>query len=179
MCKYIRPNSSYLRNSQTFTATDLNSSQPNRGVIRGRGGNGCTISLAPNHYGAPCHCGGTEKSQHCYFTNTFFNTVHLLPKELRFEHGGFNLASWPGRHLTSLYPCSQILNNIFLPEKQQYGLTYFLIGWEGQGLVATASERSCSVTMSDRRFMSQHHSFVIIRATKFLTWKLKICVYNW
>ena len=27
---------------------------------------------------------GTEKSQHCHD----FNTVHLLPKDLRFEHGG-------------------------------------------------------------------------------------------
>jgi len=27
---------------------------------------------------------------------TFFNTVHLLPKDLRFEHGGDKLASCPG-----------------------------------------------------------------------------------
>jgi len=37
-------------------------------------------------------------------TSTFFNTVHLLPKDLRFEHGGAKLASWPGRHLTTLRP---------------------------------------------------------------------------
>jgi len=35
---------------------------------------------------------------------TCFNTVHLLPKVLRFEHGGAKLASCPGRHLTSLRP---------------------------------------------------------------------------
>jgi len=37
--------------------------------------------------------------------STFFNTVDLLPKDLRFEHGGAKLASCPGRHLTSLRPC--------------------------------------------------------------------------
>jgi len=37
-------------------------------------------------------------------TSTFFSTVHLLPKDLRFEHGGAKLASFPGRHLTSLRP---------------------------------------------------------------------------
>ena len=29
-------------------------------------------------------------------TSTFFNTVHSLPKDLRFEHGGAKLASCPG-----------------------------------------------------------------------------------
>jgi len=38
-------------------------------------------------------------------TCTFFITVHLLPKNLKFEHGGAKLASCPGRHLTSLRPC--------------------------------------------------------------------------
>ena len=37
-------------------------------------------------------------------TSTFFNAVHLLPKDLRFEHGGTKLASCPGRHLISLRP---------------------------------------------------------------------------
>jgi len=32
-------------------------------------------------------------------THTFFNTVHLLPEDLRFENGGAKLASCPGRHL--------------------------------------------------------------------------------
>jgi len=35
-------------------------------------------------------------------TSTFFNTVHLLPKDLRFEHGGAKLDVCPVRHLTSL-----------------------------------------------------------------------------
>jgi len=34
--------------------------------------------------------------------SNFFNTVHLLPKDLRFKHGGAKFASCPGRHLTSL-----------------------------------------------------------------------------
>jgi len=33
-----------------------------------------------------------------------FRKVHLLPKDLRFEHGGIKLASCPERHLTSLHP---------------------------------------------------------------------------
>jgi len=37
-------------------------------------------------------------------THTFFNTVHLLPEDLRFENGGAEIASWPGNHLTSLRP---------------------------------------------------------------------------
>ena len=38
-------------------------------------------------------------------TCTFFNTEHLLRNDPRFEHGGSNLTSYPGRHLTSLRPC--------------------------------------------------------------------------
>jgi len=37
-------------------------------------------------------------------TSTFFNTVHLLPKDVRFEHGDAKLASCSGRPLTSLRP---------------------------------------------------------------------------
>ena len=37
-------------------------------------------------------------------TSTFFNTVHLLPEHLRFEHGDAKLASYPGHHLTSSRP---------------------------------------------------------------------------
>jgi len=37
-------------------------------------------------------------------TSTFFNTVHLLAKDLKFYYGGAKLASCPGRHLTSLGP---------------------------------------------------------------------------
>ena len=37
-------------------------------------------------------------------TITLFNTVHLLPKDLRFEHEGAKLASCPGRHLPRYGP---------------------------------------------------------------------------
>jgi len=37
-------------------------------------------------------------------TSTFFNRVHLLPKDIKFEHGSAKLASCPGRHLASLRP---------------------------------------------------------------------------
>ena len=62
-----------------------------RGVIKGAQFPGRRIAM------------GTPKSPN-NVTNTFFNTVYLLPKDLRFEHGGAKLASWPGRHLTSLRP---------------------------------------------------------------------------
>ena len=39
-------------------------------------------------------------------TSTFFSTVNLRLKELRFERGGAKLASCPGRHLISLRPCA-------------------------------------------------------------------------
>jgi len=37
-------------------------------------------------------------------TSIFFNTVNLLPKELRFNHEGDKLAFCPGRHLALLRP---------------------------------------------------------------------------
>jgi len=37
--------------------------------------------------------------------SSFFNTVNLIAKELKFEHGGTKLASCPGRHVTSLRHC--------------------------------------------------------------------------
>jgi len=40
-------------------------------------------------------------------TSIFFNAVRLLPKKLRFQHGGTKLASCPERHLTSLRHCPQ------------------------------------------------------------------------
>ena len=42
-----------------------------------------------------------SKYQQC----TFFNTVHLLPNDLRLEHGGAELASCPRHYLTLLRPC--------------------------------------------------------------------------
>ena len=43
--------------------------------------------------------------------STFFNTAHLLPKDLRFEHGGAKLVSFPRHHLTSLRPCTSRLSS--------------------------------------------------------------------
>ena len=41
-------------------------------------------------------------------TSSFFKTVHLLPKNLRFENGDAKLASHPWLNLTLLRPCSLI-----------------------------------------------------------------------
>jgi len=46
---------------------------------------------------------GDAKSRNNLAT-TFFNTVHLLPKDIRFEHGGTKLAFCPRHHLALLRP---------------------------------------------------------------------------
>jgi len=44
--------------------------------------------------------------------STFFNTEHLLPKDLSLENRGAKLASWPGHHLTPVrsWVSQRILN---------------------------------------------------------------------
>ena len=63
-------------------------------------GKGGTIPRAPNHYGGAkplrgrrMTAEGTEKSQQYLKYSTFFNTVHLLRKDIVFEHGDDKLAS--------------------------------------------------------------------------------------
>ena len=96
------------RNTSQSTAISGSSAvfTPSRGVKRGKGG---SISPAPNHYGgtellqgAPNDRGSLKSLNNV--TSTFFNTVYLFPKDLRFEHRTAKLASCRGRHLTSLRP---------------------------------------------------------------------------
>ena len=47
---------------------------------------------------------------HNNVASTYFNTVYMHPKDIRFEHGGAKLAFCPGRHLTSLRPWNQHLS---------------------------------------------------------------------
>ena len=56
-----------------------------------------TIARTSNHRGR------TSKSSN-NVASIFFNTVDLLPKDIRFEHGGVKLASCLGRHLSLLRP---------------------------------------------------------------------------
>jgi len=76
---------------------------------RNEGGRVGAIPRAPNHSGALKYCdgrriiAGAPKSPN-NVTSTFFNTVHLLPNDIRFEHGGAKLASCPGHHLSLLRP---------------------------------------------------------------------------
>ena len=73
-----------------------------RGVTRGKGG---TIPRAPNHYrGAKSLRGRRKVQKMSQVYLDISNTVNLLPKELRVEHGGTKLASCPGRHLPSSRP---------------------------------------------------------------------------
>jgi len=77
-----------------------------RGVTKGQGG---AITRASNHSGGTDilrgrrMTAGTPKNLN-HVTRTFFNTVHLLPRDLRLEHGGVKLASYSGRHVTTLRP---------------------------------------------------------------------------
>jgi len=72
---------------------------------RDKGGQGGTIPQAPNHYYGGRRMTAAALKSPSNVTITFFNTVHLLPKDLKFEHGGAKFASCPGRHLISLRPC--------------------------------------------------------------------------
>ena len=66
-----------------------------RDVTRGQGG---TILRAPNHCGRPKNTNND--------ISTFFKIVHLLPKDLRFEHRCGKLISCPRYHLSLLRPCT-------------------------------------------------------------------------
>jgi len=73
------------------------------------GGEGGAFPRAPINYGGAKSLRGAEllreqpKSPNSH-TSTSFNTVNLLSKEFRFDHGGAKLVFCPGRHLTSLRP---------------------------------------------------------------------------
>jgi len=71
---------------------------PGRGVTRG--GKAGAIPRAPNH------CGGSRKVP--TMSQVLSSTAYLLPKDIRFEHGGAKLAYCPGRHLTSLGPWCRV-----------------------------------------------------------------------
>ena len=64
------------------------------------GGNGVTIPRVPSHWVTPKISNNV--------TSTFFNTVHLLPKNFMFEHRGAKLAFCPGHYLTSLRPWQHV-----------------------------------------------------------------------
>jgi len=85
------PLSIALDNNQIWTFEILVNLRCNQG--RNEGG-GSTIPRAPNNRNN--------------VTSSLFNTVHLLAKDLRFEHGPAELASCPGRHLTSSRPWLQL-----------------------------------------------------------------------
>jgi len=79
-----------------------------RGVTTGRHG-GAQFPGRRIIMGMANHCGRLKclsvapKSPN-NFASTFFNTVNVLPKSLRFEHGGNKLATCPGCRLASLRP---------------------------------------------------------------------------
>jgi len=75
---------------------------------------GAIPRATPNHCGAAEWVRGAPKSPN-NVTSIFFNTVHVLLKDLSFEHGGAKFASCPGRHLASLRPCPMVL--VFITRK--------------------------------------------------------------
>jgi len=78
-------------------------------------------------------CFGGPKS-HSNVISTFLKTVHLLAKDLRFEHGGAKLVSFPRRHPTSLRPCTsrwssqngEICLQKYLPISGKLSITNYL-----------------------------------------------------
>jgi len=75
------------------------------GQGRNEKGKGGTIPRAPNHHGGAESLREAPKRPN-NVTSAFFSTVHLLPKDLRFEHGVPNskLAYCPGHHLALFRP---------------------------------------------------------------------------
>jgi len=71
---------------------------------------------APNRYGGRRMTAGGAKSPK-NITSFFFNTVHLLPNGLKFEHEGAKLASCPWRHQTSFHPCLIIYSFSIIRDK--------------------------------------------------------------
>ena len=83
------------------------------------GGQGGTIPLARNYYG------GTKSLQELKrpnnLTSIFFNAVHLLPSDMRFEHGGANLHLAPGANELRYAPgCKVAHGQKFEREKVYY-----------------------------------------------------------
>jgi len=92
--------------------------------VQGRN-EGVTIFRAPNHYGGARWLPRTQKTPDSV-TNIFFSRVHLLSKDLRFEHGGAKLASCPGPHLYPLHPCWRT-NVVVAFHTLQYGSVRVII----------------------------------------------------
>jgi len=70
---------------------------------RNKGG---AIPQAPNHYGGAESLWVRRKVP--TMSQLLCSTAHLLPKDLRFEHGGAKLVSCTERHLTSLRLCPHL-----------------------------------------------------------------------
>jgi len=88
-----------------------------------RGGKGSTISRAPIHYGGAESLREPPKSPN-KVTSTFFNTVNLLSKELRFEHGDRTVArkfSVGGLCVSAggIWACARGLDILKLTKSQQ------------------------------------------------------------
>ena len=73
---------------------------PARGVMMGLWS---IIPPAPNHYWGAELLREAPKSPNDV-TSNFFKTVNLLPKEVKLNHGGATLASFPGCNLALLRP---------------------------------------------------------------------------
>jgi len=69
-----------------------------------RGEKGSTMPRVSNRYGGVESLRASPKSPN-NVASTFINIVHLLTKDLRFEHGSAKLISCSRRHLTSVRPC--------------------------------------------------------------------------
>jgi len=60
---------------------------------------------------------GAKKSQ---VINTFFQNSTFASKDLRFEHGGVKLVSYPTRHLTSFRLCTMHITIVYLAKMAKF-----------------------------------------------------------
>ena len=126
------------------------------GVTRGaeRG----AIPRVPNHYrGAKSQRRAPESRNNV--ATTFFNTVYLLPNDLKVEHGGANLVFCPGRHLTLLRPCPFEISKRF----EGYNWTSACRQKISQNLfIHQANQKYCLHTANHAHF-AEHNSFIDIK----------------
>ena len=132
MSKLIRFSSLHFRdNWEWLRAQRVGQAENNSPGAESLWGRRFTAEAAKSLRMTPNHCRGPESPKNV--ASTFFNTVNLLPKELRFEHGSAKLVSF-GRHLASLRPWgdhvqagSYVVNLFKLKVLSQK--TMFLLPW--------------------------------------------------
>ena len=99
----------FLRKCEEIYESEITTSM---GLTRVGGKEGA-IPRAPNHYGSAEWLWGLPKSPN-NAASSFFNALHLLPKDLRFENGAPNLLLAPGAIWPRYAPGNNTLSMWFI-----------------------------------------------------------------